>query len=210
MVPLARSILNVANGIYYFTNENKMKCIYALLFFMASTVTAAEKNSLCPLDEVALDAQEIIALNSILREALAKPTANSNVTLHEIIVQTHSNINVLPTQYKTLFKRNTKEYANSILKMVCDTEEFETHYYQALSEQNEETWNIFQDALCQVTIQSLALADKLDTVPTSNPLVFLSTHMSDKDLKVKSSPWVLPGLLVMMYGKKIQRTNTKH
>lgn len=189
------------------TIEYIMKIIYILLFFITGTITAQEKQTLCRLDQVELDTQEITDLNTLFVQALAYPNNWSNVTLQEIITKTHNQINVLPKNHRSIFKRSIRDNASNILNRVCDTKELEPDFYHAISIQDSLSWEQFQKTYCNVIVK--ILSDKLPAIDNPTPYTFLTTHLADENLKKKSLTWVLPALLVMMYGKKIQRINSQ-
>ncbi|BDC34118.1 hypothetical protein Noda2021_00760 [Candidatus Dependentiae bacterium Noda2021] len=180
-----------------------MNVFYFLLLLTSYFIHAQEKQVWCTLDRIDLGAEEIQEMNTLFAKVLNPANQWPNQELKLAIGTTHNLITILPTKHASLFTKYVTDNASRILHKICKTHEFENSYYDALTNHTDQQWQEFQAVFCKTTMN--ALSNKLPICQVATPEGFLTTHLADEQLKKKSQTWVLPGLLVMMYGKKIQR-----
>lgn len=175
--------------------------VYLLLTLITQTALS------CSLDKISLDAVDLTNLNTIITSSLQKSESWPNETLYNEFHLLQHKLTIMPLDYNNLFSQAIQRNANLLLERVCDDKIFENNYYQALADQSESSWQTFSHnynhACCN------ALKDKLPFMSNAHPQSFLVGHLSDSNLKKKSSSWVLPGLLVMIFGQKIERLSRK-
>lgn len=180
-----------------------MKLIYFLLLLTNFAFTQEKK--LCSLEKIWLDEAEIVDLNTLFTHVLDTPHKSVNKNLLDEIAALHNQVQTMPHYHASIFTTNIRRKSNAIFTSICEnSQEFENSYYQATSDNTNENWYRFEKIFYATVVEQL-MYKNVSPIGKPTPSSFLKHHLIDENLKVHPTGWVVPGLIVMMYGRKMKR-----